>query len=611
MTTHPIWTQFDIIELIFTYAHEKKDDVLNRRSMCDWNLALCMFAVNTACSRAIFEYTCNVYNFAPKQAVAFLNGIRGANCFITGAAGTGKSHVVDCICEAVRSMSASGDLRAQASGIQVLAPTGPAAINVGGNTIHSFLRLRGMLIPPENRKKKLTIQFHQKQTSNTATETGEYETEEDADSCESIAMPLWYVELQEKLSKHRMLIIDEISMAHELLMAQLEFVIGKVHGSMHPFQSTVSLQSDGSRIYVPKKVQLVLVGDFAQLPPVVPMGTLCRRAFDSGQFQMRLFLSTAWRRWGLHTCELDVVKRSGHGEYAALLSRLREGEHLRGDLLEAFRRITRPARLAPGQLEEDMALFSRVNPPKNTHPKLALTSPCVNTWNERKMTNFQGESVTLQPICTLQSDDPSSLPPSIHCGSPAPILLKKGCPVVITKNQWACSNTAGCLKARQVANGTLGRFRGEIDDSYIAIEINRRGDIFEYRMPRDTRVHSRTETFTEVVNRVKRVIKRKYVATSSQYTTKAAFALSAHKIQGQTIHDEPHVVRIDQFWETGALYVLMSRAADPMLIRLVGDPRIVYNQRSNVERMTQEYQCVRTFHAEVRAVAMPFYAKIE
>lgn len=66
---------------------------------------------------------------APEQEAALRDMLSGKNVFLTGEAGTGKSTIVrefkrrtpkNCVC---------------------LAPTGIAAVNIGGSTIHSFLRL--------------------------------------------------------------------------------------------------------------------------------------------------------------------------------------------------------------------------------------------------------------------------------------------------------------------------------------------------------------------------------------------------------------------------------------------------------------------------------------
>ena len=57
-------------------------------------------------------------------------------------------------------------------------------------------------------------------------------------------------------------------------------------------------------------------------------------------------------------------------------------------------------------------------------------------------------------------------------------------------------------------------------------------------------------------------------SSRSQYSIRVAHGITAHGAQGQTIH-EPFVVQCDQCWDSGHLLVMLSRASDPNLMRLV------------------------------------------
>ena len=61
----------------------------------------------------------------------------GQNLFITGSAGTGKSYLMRYIVQEMKRKH-EGDLSQGLGEVVVTAPTGVAAINVGGQTIHSF-----------------------------------------------------------------------------------------------------------------------------------------------------------------------------------------------------------------------------------------------------------------------------------------------------------------------------------------------------------------------------------------------------------------------------------------------------------------------------------------
>lgn len=74
--------------------------------------------------------------FSTLQTKAIEAAEKGRNIFLTGGAGVGKSAVVK---EIIRRMEAKGKR------VVVLAPTGKAAINVGGETIHRFFGCKHLL----------------------------------------------------------------------------------------------------------------------------------------------------------------------------------------------------------------------------------------------------------------------------------------------------------------------------------------------------------------------------------------------------------------------------------------------------------------------------------
>lgn len=126
----------------------------------------------------------------------------GDNFFITGRAGTGKSTLLRLFKEITKKK------------IVVLAPTGVAALNVGGQTIHSFFKLMpGLLLPSEIHKSRNTKYFKNIDT----------------------------------------IIIDEISMVRADLLDNIDFSLRLNRNSPLPFGG----------------VQMIFFGDLFQIPPVV------------------------------------------------------------------------------------------------------------------------------------------------------------------------------------------------------------------------------------------------------------------------------------------------------------------------------------------------------
>ena len=199
---------------------------------------------------------------APEQQAALELLLSGANVFLTGKAGTGKSTVVS-------------EFRAKSTGnVAYVAPTGIAAVNIQGATIHSFFQIKpGVFsdIEPLKSDKKRRI-----------------------------------------LHKLDTIVIDEISMVRSDLLEAIdrrmrEVATGK--NKAKPFGG----------------VQLIVVGDFYQLPPVV------KGKNEEAYLNMRYggpfaFQSKVWAEAGLKTVELTTIHRQTDREFVAVLNTIRVGE---------------------------------------------------------------------------------------------------------------------------------------------------------------------------------------------------------------------------------------------------------------------------------------------
>src|ERR1700749_2826977 len=110
--------------------------------------------------------------------------------FLTGKAGTGKTTFLQNLRQSSKKKLA------------VVAPTGVAAINAGGMTIHSFFQLPfGPIIPAGNERPE-----------------GHYSQEK-----------------KELLSALELLIIDEISMVRPDVLDQIDLILRNIKGSTYPF----------------------------------------------------------------------------------------------------------------------------------------------------------------------------------------------------------------------------------------------------------------------------------------------------------------------------------------------------------------------------------------
>jgi hypothetical protein len=189
--------------------------------------------------------------------------------FLTGKAGTGKSLLL----QYFRQKSTKN--------IVVCAPTGVAALNIGGQTIHSLFK-----IPPELIKKD-SLKVDAK-----------------------TAKLLKYVDV---------VIIDEISMVRPDLMDGIDYILRKARESMVPFGG----------------VQLIMFGDLYQLPPVVQKDLKDYFAKNyGGNF---FFNADVWKNIKFEIRELTTVFRQKDEDFKAILNAVREG-NITNEQLEVLNR---------------------------------------------------------------------------------------------------------------------------------------------------------------------------------------------------------------------------------------------------------------------------------
>ncbi len=195
----------------------------------------------------------------------------GRHLFITGKAGTGKSTLLRYF-------------RAKTKkNVVVVAPTGIAAINVEGQTIHSFF-----LLPPR---------FVQK---------------------EEIRRLFKNRKVIECLDT---LVIDEVSMVRADLLDGIDHALRVTRGKDLPFGG----------------VQVILFGDLFQLPPIVDpaMAEIYARFYESPYF----FSSKVIREIELDCLELTKIYRQSEEEFIRLLNKIRDNDYEESDLNKLNERV--------------------------------------------------------------------------------------------------------------------------------------------------------------------------------------------------------------------------------------------------------------------------------
>ena len=246
----------------------------------------------------------------------------GRSIFLTGKAGTGKTTFLKHICRTTPKRHV------------VLAPTGVAAINAGGSTIHSFFLLPFCPYLPD--VKELVTEYQ---------------------------MP----EHHKKFKKERLkiirtldlLIIDEISMVRADILDAVDMTLRKYRKSSLPFGG----------------VQLLMIGDAQQLSPVVKEDErpYMAQVYPSPYF----FHSKALQKIDYMTIELQKVYRQRDQEFVKILNAIRENNPTS---------------------EIMAALNSRVHAFENDEDTIRLTTHNfqADEINNRKLAEIEAEPVMLE-----------------------------------------------------------------------------------------------------------------------------------------------------------------------------------------------------------------------
>ncbi|SDD36631.1 HRDC domain-containing protein [Mucilaginibacter pineti] len=385
-----------------------------------------------------------------------LKFIRNTNrpIFLTGKAGTGKTTFLRRIrADVTKSMA-------------VVAPTAVAAINAGGVTIHSFFQVPfGPQIPAGSNE------------------------------------PLKQVS-QEKFKVLQcldLLIIDEISMVRADTLDYIDTVLRQVKGSIRPFGG----------------VQLLMIGDLFQLPPVYEKdwGVLSR--FYTGPY---FFNSLALKKIPVITFELTQVYRQKDPGFVAILNQIRNGSV--GD--EALNQLNAhfDANLNDNWLKDYVTL--------STHNKL------VNEINQQRLTELEGEPHVFK--ATVTGDFPKE-------GYPAEeeLVLKVGAQVMFIKN-----DSSG---KKQYYNGRTARIT-TIGQGSVKLSFLDDGSEFEAVPESWQNVKYSLAEDEQKVNESNN-------GSFSQYPLRLAWAITVHKSQGLTF--EKAIIDIDAAFAFGQAYVALSR----------------------------------------------------
>ena len=466
----------------------------------------------------------------PKPAAAALSdeqqraleaALGGRNLFITGGAGVGKSFVVHTIVEA---------LRQQNKTVQVCATTGIAAVNVGGQTIHSFA---GILLG-QGTKETLAADAVKKRP------------------------------IRDRWRSVDTLVIDEISMMHANLLDKIEYVGATCRctfGDLEDVPPANRSMFGG--------LQIIFVGDFLQLPPVAGQGENRRMKFA--------FESPVWSALRLKHVLLTKVFRQSDVEFVTLLNNLRFGivDAQTVQVLRARQQPLPQSKIRPTVLYPTRKDVANKNLEEfNKLPGETITYHAVDAAQPMR----QGKNF-LKVLDQLQC--------------PKILATKKGMQVVLLHNldtaQGLCNGTRGVIIGYAQPNahliGQLLRAETKNEEArkaYMKMRMQK-VPLFHFMSPTGKR---RTVPIGPHVWE-QRVNNGTCSITRTQIPLAPAWALTVHKCQGMSL--DKVVTDLGQVFEEGMAYVALSRARSLNALQVNGLDVALRGNKVKANRKVLQY----------------------
>lgn len=392
------------------------------------------------------------------------------NVFLTGKAGTGKTTFLKKLHEQSPKRMA------------IVAPTGVAAINAGGVTIHSFFQLPfSPYIPNTKFKTDFTMR-------------------------------------KEKINIIRtldMLVIDEISMVRADLLDAVDASLRHYRRNDAPFGG----------------VQLVMIGDLQQLPPVVVDSE--RSLIESFYTSPYFFSSLALQKSQYVTIELKTVYRQNDLKFVGLLNSIRDNR-IDQSVLSALN-----ARYIPDFNPSDDEGYIRLT----THNSQA------DGVNASKLSDIASDPVSYE--CRVQGVFPESSYPADKT-----LTLKVGAQVMFIKNDKS--------QERRYYNGKIGVVTALRKDS---VDVRCLSDDIVATVEYDEWTNAKY-----VIDKETNEISEQIDGEFSQIPLRLAWAVTIHKSQGLTF--DKAIIDAQMSFAHGQVYVALSRCRT--LEGLVLSSRISY-----------------------------------
>jgi len=390
--------------------------------------------------------------------------------FLTGSAGSGKTFLLARYIDFLRSKNIE---------VGVTASTGIAATHLEGVTIHSWSGIGIKNYLDKDDLKKITEKKY----------------------------------LRHKFDQTKVLIIDEISMLHYFRLDMVNQVCQAFKRNSLPFGG----------------LQVILCGDFFQLPPV-------SKDKEETGFVIQ---SRVWHELNLKICYLDEQFRQTDNKFLRILNTIRRNE---ADQVILKLLMTRHNKKVAAD---------------SVATKLYTHNMDVDAINDSELAKIKGKS----EIYTMTSKGSGSLVKSLKkgCLAPEQLILKKGAAVMFVKNNFD----------KGYINGTLGTVADFDDEGYPIVITSFLKKI--YVRPSSWTVREDDYVLAEI----------------SQLPLRLAWAITVHKSQGMSL--DAAEIDLSKTFISGMGYVALSRVRTLKGIRLLGINDMALTVDQNIVELDKRF----------------------
>ena len=392
----------------------------------------------------------------------------GNNVFLTGSAGSGKTFLLNQFIDYLRSKKIK---------VGITASTGIAATHINGRTIHSWC---GMGIAKKMTGKQIKKLLKRK-------------------------------DLFDRIRNVQVLIIDEISMLDAACLDLVDKICKAAKNPFLPFGGT----------------QIVLCGDFFQLPPVNKESKFA-------------FHAKAWEESNITVCYLDEQFRQADSEFLKVLNKIRNNEAGETELNILKTRLNKP-----------VANLSKIT-------KLYTHNSNVDGLNEKELSLIEEEEKQYQML----SHGPQELVDLLKKSYPAAteLKLKIGAIVMFIKNNFECG----------YVNGTLGEVVDFDVNDYPIVKTKDHNSIIA--KPAGWSIEEEGAV----------------LASITQVPLRLAWALTVHKSQGMSL--DAAEIDLSKSFERGMGYVALSRVRALDSVCLIGINAMALKVDEQVIKKDKEFK---------------------